>query len=64
MSAFTNWQEVRIQEREQAGSGSPRPLTVLLLDDLADAGVQVGGAPLGLAMLRPAGLPACWQHAA
>lgn len=42
MSAFTNWQEVRIQEQEQGGSGSPRALTVLLLDDLADAGVQVG----------------------
>ncbi|KAL4423819.1 hypothetical protein ABPG75_001120 [Micractinium tetrahymenae] len=42
MSAFTNWQEVRIQEQEQSSSGSPRALTVLLLDDLVDAGVQVG----------------------
>ncbi|KAL4446253.1 hypothetical protein ABPG77_003060 [Micractinium sp. CCAP 211/92] len=42
MSAFTNWQEVRVQEQEHGGSGSPRSLAVLLLDDLADAGVQVG----------------------
>lgn len=49
MSAFTNWQEVRIQEQEHGGSGSPRSLAVLLLDDLADAGVQVGGECLVLA---------------
>lgn len=61
MSAFTNWQEVRIQEQEQGGSGSPRALTVLLLDDLADAGVQVGGGCPSLG-LPPAGQTHCQQN--
>lgn len=42
MSIFTNWQEVRMQEQSQASSASGAPLSVLLLDDLADLGVQVG----------------------
>jgi hypothetical protein len=48
-ATYTNWQELRVQEHvaESSTVGTPKSLTVLLQDDLADS-CQVGGKPSGM----------------